>query len=157
LSEWPEGKIIKSLIENLSLMNAKDSVKLKKPILKKFTSHIMPLDPKIEKRIDTIYRNTKQVPILIIISFTIFPIALIIGAALGPFSWLRRRNLLGEIDSGILVLESAPVELHSSKRTKNLSTTAKVHYIRSRKHALLIPLYLVVIFAVIIFVLSINQ
>ena len=109
----------------------------------------MPLDLKLEKKIDTLYRNTKQMPILAIVGIFV-PIALVIGGPLGLLYWFWRRGLLEALDSGRLVFDPAPPPLPSPGRVAELSSPAKLDFIRSHKHALLIPLYLLGAFVVIL-------
>lgn len=98
-------------------------------------------DPKLEKKIDTLYRNTNQMPLLAILGIFV-PIVLVIGGPLGLFYWFWRRKLLEAIDSGGLVLAAAPPPLPSAGRVAELSSAAKLDFIRLHKHALLIPLYI---------------
>ncbi len=108
----------------------------------------MPLDPKLEKKIDTLYRNTKQMPIFAVLGIFV-PIALVIGGPLGLLYWFWRRRLLEAADAGRLVFAPTPPPLPSPGRVAELSTPAKLDFIRRHKHALLIPLYLLAAFAAI--------
>jgi hypothetical protein len=106
-------------------------------------------DPKLEKRIDTLYRNTKQMPILAVVGLFV-PIALLIGGPLGLLYWYWRKGLLNAIDSGKLAVDLAPPPLPSGGRMRELSSRAKLDYIRDHPHALLIPLYLLGAFVVLL-------
>ena len=106
----------------------------------------MAYDKKLEKKIDTLYRNTKQMPILAAVG-VIVPIILVIGGGLGLLYWFWRRDLLAAADSGKLRFDPAPPPLLSPGRVVELSLAEKFDFIRSHKHSLLIPLYLFVAFA----------
>jgi hypothetical protein len=109
----------------------------------------MPLEPKIEKRIDTLYRNTRQMPLLAILGILV-PIILIIGGPLGLLYWFWRRDLLRAVDSGAIVLDPVPPSLPGTRQSGNLSSAAKLEFIRSRKQSLLIPFYLLVVTLILI-------
>jgi hypothetical protein len=109
----------------------------------------MPLDTKLEKRIDTLYRNTKLMPILAILGILV-PIFLVISGPLGLLYWFWRRNLLQAADSGALALDSVPPPLPGARPSGELSSRAKLDFIRDHKHSLLIPCYLLVVFVVLV-------
>lgn len=98
----------------------------------------MALDPKVEKRIDTLYRTTRQMPLLTILGLFI-PLVLLIGGPLGLMYWFWRRGLLQAADSGSLELDSVPPPLPGAKQSGELSPAAKLEYIRNHKHTLLLP------------------
>jgi hypothetical protein len=109
----------------------------------------MALDPKLEKKIDTIYRNTRQMPLLAILGLFV-PIILVIGGPLGLLYWFWRRDILQAADSGALALDSVPPPLPNAKRSGELSTAAKFDFIRSHKHSLLIPAYMLAAFVILV-------
>jgi hypothetical protein len=109
----------------------------------------MPLEPKIEKKIDTLYRNTRQMPILAILGIFV-PILLVIGGPLGLLYWFWRRDLLQAADSGALGLNWGPPPLPGARQSGELSTAAKLDFIRSHKHSLLIPAYMLAAFVVLV-------
>jgi hypothetical protein len=109
----------------------------------------MPLNPKIEKKIDTLYRNTKQLPLLAILG-VIVPIILIIAGPLGILYWCWRRDLLRDVDGGNIVLDASPPPLPSTAKAAELSTSAKLKFIREHPHSLLVPVYLLGAYAVLL-------
>ena len=109
----------------------------------------MPLDPKLEKKIDTLYRNTKQMPILAILGIFI-PFIFFIAGPLGLLYWFWRRDILLAADSGTLGLESVPPPLPGAKPLGELSPASKLDFIRSHKHSLLIPIYILGAFLVVV-------
>ena len=108
----------------------------------------MSLDTKLEKRIDTLYRNTKQMPILVILGFFV-PITLVISGPLGLVYWFWRRALLLAADSGTLTLETVPPPIPGARPAGGLSPAAKLDFIRRHKHSLLIPCYMLMAFIVV--------
>ena len=106
-----------------------------------YTNHLMPLDPKLEKKIDTVYRGTRQMPFMALLGMFV-PIVLVLGGPIGLLYWFWRRGLLEAVDSGRLHLETVPPPVPSRGRVPDLSPSAKLDFIRSHKHSLLIPLYM---------------
>ena len=114
------------------------------------TTLLMPLDPKLEKKIDTIYRNTRQMPILAILGIFV-PFILVIGGPLGLLYWFWRRDILPAADSGSLGLDSVPPTLPpAARQSGGLSPATKLDFIRSHKHSLLIPIYMLGAFVVVV-------
>jgi hypothetical protein len=109
----------------------------------------MPLDTKLAKRIDTLYRNTKQMPTLAILGIFV-PIILVIGGPLGLLYWFWRRELLQTVDSGALSLDLVPPPLPGERQTGELSAAAKLDFVRTHKHSLLIPFYLLIALIVVV-------
>ena len=105
--------------------------------------------PKLEKRIDTLYRNTRQMPLLSILGIFV-PLVLLIGAPLGLLYWFWRRDLLQSADSGALALDPAPPPLPNTRQSGELSTATKLDFIRSHRHSLLIPAYMLGAFVLVI-------
>ena len=108
-----------------------------------------PLDPKLEKKIGTIYRNTKQMPILAILGIFV-PFILVIGGPFGLLYWFWRRDILQAADSGTLGLDSVPPPLPTARQSGELSPATKLDFIRSHKHSLLIPIYMLGAFVVVV-------
>ena len=123
-------------------------------------------DTKLKKKIDIIYRATKLAPILAIVQFfspyiVIFVVSYfvvgdgnikntfiiwrflnIVLPLLGLVFWFWRLYLLRTADSSTLGLDSVPPPLASAKQSGQISTAAKLDFIRRHDHFLLIPLYI---------------
>jgi hypothetical protein len=73
-------------------------------------------------------------PILAILGIFV-PILLVIGGPLGLLYWFWRRDLLQAADSGALGLNWGPPPLPGARQSGELSTAAKLDFIRSHKHS----------------------
>ena len=113
------------------------------------------MDKDNEKRLDTLYRNTKQMPILTILGIFV-PIVLFVAAPLGILYSIWRRNFLRDIDSEKFALTDPETPTQGV-----LSNSEKLEFIRVRKVSLLAPTmvvgaYILLIIGVIVFTAS-NQ
>ncbi len=77
------------------------------------------------KRIDSLYRNCKQMPIFTLFGFVI-PLFLLIGAPLGFVYAADRKKLLKGIADG-------EIEVDRRARTKNISVGAQIDFIEKNK------------------------
>ena len=106
-------------------------------------------DSKFEEKIDSVYRITKQMPIVSVLGLLV-PIILVIGCVIGLFHWFRRWNLLKAVDSGRVILDQAPPPIPNAIQSGELSSVAKLDFIRNNKHTLLVPLYIAFAIAVLV-------
>lgn len=94
-------------------------------------------DPRVEKRIDSLYRNVKQIPVLSILGLLV-PIALLFAFPLALIYMFLRAKLLRDIDDGTVVIN--PLEDRRSSNPHELSVSQKVHYLRYHAARLWVPI-----------------
>jgi hypothetical protein len=108
------------------------------------------MDAKIEKRIDSLYRNISSFTTLTILS-VIVPILLIFVVPLSLAYLYLRAKLLAEIDTGRIRLDS--VMSDNSARTAGMTTVQKVDFIRQNSGRLWMPSIVLVGVVVVVTVL----
>ncbi|QDT15444.1 hypothetical protein [Alienimonas californiensis] len=78
------------------------------------------------KRVDSLYRNLKQLPMMTVLGVLV-PVLILILPPVGLAYWWLRRRLLANVDAGRIVVE--PHDRKGSKRGRP-STAKQLEYIR---------------------------
>jgi hypothetical protein len=107
------------------------------------------MDEKLNKRIDSLYRNLRSFPLLIVVSVLI-PIFLLFLPLLSLAYLYLRGKLLREIDSGMAIIEPAPDLPYS----KVLTPAQKVDRIREYGKALWVPIIFWILIVGLIIILA---
>jgi hypothetical protein len=107
----------------------------------------MAIDIKTAKRIDSLYRNMKSMPLLTIIAVFV-PILLLFAPLLAMAYLYLRTKLLKELDSGEIVID----RLDDGKFSKQGEPTVseKIDYIRSHNSRIVMPVVIMVGVALVI-------
>jgi len=107
----------------------------------------MAIDIKTAKRIDSLYRNMKSMPVLTIISVFV-PILLLFAPLLSLSYLYLRKKLLKEIDTGQIVVDRLDDEKYS--KPGELTVVQKIDYIRKNNFRIIMPLAIMIGVALVI-------
>jgi|SRR6476659_5785354 len=105
------------------------------------------MDAKTAKRIDSLYRNMKSMPLLTVLAILV-PIFLLFAPLLSLAYLYLRAKLLKEIDSGQIVVD--PVADAGLTKPGEPTISEKIDYIRNNNSRILMPLVIMVGFALVI-------
>ena len=108
------------------------------------------MDPKVQKHLDNLYRNTQQMPILNV--FCLFvPVLLLISVPVGLLYAYQRRQLLKRVDSGEWPVPQTP------PLPGQVSLSDKVNAVRRRNLRLWVPTILLGVFLTVFLVIVLTH
>ena len=107
----------------------------------------MAIDKKTARRIDSLYRNMKSMPVLTVLA-VIVPIFLLFAPLLSLAYLFVRTKLLQEVDSGRIVID--PLDDENFSKPGEPTVSEKIDYIRTHNSRIVMPLVIMVVVALLI-------